>query len=130
MDDAPMPGGFDYERLLLFLFCVYTPMTIPLGGALYADDELFGVEWERWQYENDYDDDSGLVYDVELPDLEYSPYCGRLMPHDQLLTIKFVETLWSEAHEKNTEIIVQRRSDVSRPDTWLTEDTLDWSRMY
>ena len=126
MDNADMPAGRDYERLLLFLFCVYTQMYIPLGGALYSDDELFGRDWERWQFDNDYGDDNGLVYDVEYPCLESSPYCGRLMPHDRLLATKFVENLWKEAHDKNAEIISERRSEEGSPYEWLTADELDW----
>jgi len=117
---APRPVVYDRERLLLFLFCVYTQMYIPCEAALFDDDELFGREWE-----NEQDDDDGFRYDVELPDLDSSPYCGQHKPNVAFDGIHFVRELWERAQERNQELVEEERSNRQQPEEWLTQDERD-----
>lgn len=117
---APRPPSLDRERMLLFLFCVYTQMYIPCKAALFDDDELFGREWEREQ-----DDDDGFRYDVELPDPDSSPYCGRHKPNDAFDGVHFVDELWERAKERNQELIEEERANRQQPEEWLTQSERD-----
>ena len=99
-----------------------------LTTARSRHDELFGKDWEREQWERDNGiedatlDDYEFDYEVELPDLEESPYCGRHRPNDAFDHIDFVQELWQRATKCNEDIVEEQRRFRVEPEEWLTQE--------